>query len=220
MVSRASSIARRTARCSATLARAGARRGWCDMGGEIECAARQTLELRRSTNRAKKDRTGAGRKPAAMSWRGSRGDGTRRDGRCSRCSVLSRRATATSRIRRDGPDRMSPGGPCAAWTPRPEPPRMGLRRPAGGYPVWGRPVDACDEFRQRNAATRSTARLRREPPQRFFVLLAGVLDHVRRQLRARCGLVPVEGFEVIAHELFVERRRAGARRVRVHRPEA
>ena len=63
MVSRASSIVRRTTRCSATLARAGARRGWHRWGGECECAARQTLELRRSTNRAKKDRTGAGRKP-------------------------------------------------------------------------------------------------------------------------------------------------------------
>ena len=57
------------------------------MSGKIECAARQALELRRSTNRAKKDRTGAGRKPAAISWRGSRGVVEMRDYAVSRRSA-------------------------------------------------------------------------------------------------------------------------------------
>ena len=53
--------------------------------------------------------------------------------------------------------------------------------------------------------------LRRQAAQGFLVLRSGLFDHVRRQPRARRLLVPVERFEVVAHELLVEARRAGAR---------
>ena len=46
------------------------------------------------------------------------------------------------------------------------------------------------------------------------VLLAGARDHLGGQLRARRRLVPVERLQVVAHELLVVARRAGARRGR------
>ena len=62
------------------------------MGGEIECAARQTLELRRSTNRAKKDRTGAGRMPATSSVNATQPRGAPRD---YRDYAVSRRSASS-----------------------------------------------------------------------------------------------------------------------------
>ena len=49
-----------------------------------------------------------------------------------------------------------------------------------------------------------------QPAQRFAIFLAGALDDLARQLRTRRALVPVERFQVVAHVLLVERRRAAA----------
>src|SRR5687768_8923291 len=54
----------------------------------------------------------------------------------------------------------------------------------------------------------------------FDVLLAGLLDHVIGQRRHRRLLVPLDVFEIVAHELFVEAGDAVAGRVRGPRPEA
>src|SRR5579885_1612533 len=60
----------------------------------------------------------------------------------------------------------------------------------------------------------------RQPGQGFAILLTGAGDDLRRQLRSRRLLVPVESLEIVTHELLVEARRAGAGAVRVGRPEA
>src|SRR5690606_24434398 len=54
----------------------------------------------------------------------------------------------------------------------------------------------------------------------FAVLCRGALDHIGRQLWPRSFFVPVERFEMIAHELFVEGWWADAFAVAVGRPEA
>src|SRR5579862_8741398 len=59
-----------------------------------------------------------------------------------------------------------------------------------------------------------------EPGERLAVLLAGACDHLRRQLRPRGALVPVERLQVVAHVLLVEARRTRADAVGVGRPEA
>src|SRR6185437_13814624 len=60
----------------------------------------------------------------------------------------------------------------------------------------------------------------RQAGEGFAILLAGSGDDLRRQLRPRRLLVPVESLEIVAHELLVEARRAGAWPVGVGRPEA
>src|SRR5215469_18687463 len=60
---------------------------------------------------------------------------------------------------------------------------------------------------------------RRQAAQGFLILRARLRDDLRRQLRPGRLLVPVEGFEIIAHELLVEARRAGAGAVGVGGPE-
>ena len=43
-----------------------------------------------------------------------------------------------------------------------------------------------------------------DPLVRLVILLGRLCDHMFRQLRSRRLLVPVERFEIIAHELFIE----------------
>src|SRR5512146_1377302 len=59
----------------------------------------------------------------------------------------------------------------------------------------------------------------RQPGEGFAIFLAGAGDDLRRQLRPRSLLVPIEGLQVIAHELLVEARRADAGAVAVGGPE-
>ena len=59
----------------------------------------------------------------------------------------------------------------------------------------------------------------RYPVERLPVLARSLLDDPGRQWRCRRGLVPVEGFQVVAHELLVEARRAGAGCVPIGGPE-
>src|SRR5689334_19788431 len=47
-----------------------------------------------------------------------------------------------------------------------------------------------------------------ETLERLHVLRCGLFNHRRRKFRSRRGLVPVQGLEVIAHELFIEAGRA------------
>src|SRR5688572_28917697 len=58
----------------------------------------------------------------------------------------------------------------------------------------------------------------RQPLQRFGVLGARACDHLRRQPRSGRGLVPVQRFQVVAHELLVVARRAGPDLVFVRGP--
>src|ERR1700736_3682343 len=60
----------------------------------------------------------------------------------------------------------------------------------------------------------------RQARQRLAVFVAGSRDDLGRQIRARRLLVPVEGLQVVAHELLVETRRAHARAIAVRGPEA
>src|ERR1051326_8619972 len=48
--------------------------------------------------------------------------------------------------------------------------------------------------------------LGRQPREGFQILLGGLVDDVVGQHRARRRLVPFEGFEIVAHELFVKTR--------------
>src|SRR5450830_1336397 len=54
----------------------------------------------------------------------------------------------------------------------------------------------------------------------FKVLGLGFFDDVGRQRRRRCGLAPGQCFQVVAHELLVERRRRDAGLIGIGRPEA
>src|SRR5215469_1837695 len=64
------------------------------------------------------------------------------------------------------------------------------------------------------------ASLTGETRQGFTVLFAGARDHLRGQLRTRRLLVPVERFQVVAHELLVEAGRADPYTVAVRGPKA
>ena len=68
------------------------------------------------------------------------------------------------------------------------------------------------------ATWRSVRPVRRLSASRYLALRPG--DDFRRQLRPRRLLVPVERLEIVAHELLVERRRAGAFALGVGGPEA
>src|ERR1700680_2653564 len=61
---------------------------------------------------------------------------------------------------------------------------------------------------------RALGALRCQKPERLAIVIAGARQNVRRQMRRRWFLVPVQRFQVIAHELLVETRRAGAGVVR------
>src|SRR5438094_9823937 len=54
----------------------------------------------------------------------------------------------------------------------------------------------------------------------FEVLGLGLVDDVGRQRRRRRGFAPAQRFQVVAHELLVERRWRHARLVGIGRPEA
>src|SRR5665213_3053801 len=49
-----------------------------------------------------------------------------------------------------------------------------------------------------------------QAPQGFAIVVAGARDHLGRQARPGSALVPVQGFQIVAHILLVERRRTGA----------
>ncbi len=55
--------------------------------------------------------------------------------------------------------------------------------------------------------------------ERLAIIIAGARNDLRRQVRRRGFLVPVHGFQIVAHKLLVEARRADAGPVRP-RPEA
>src|SRR6185503_19384986 len=59
-----------------------------------------------------------------------------------------------------------------------------------------------------------------QPPERFDVFLACPGHHVIRERGDRRLLVPLDGFEIVAHELLVEARLRAAPPVGVARPEA
>ena len=56
--------------------------------------------------------------------------------------------------------------------------------------------------------------------ERLAIVVAGARDDVRRQVRRRRLLVPVQRFQIVAHELLVETRRTDAGFVGGNRPEA
>src|SRR5258706_337067 len=62
--------------------------------------------------------------------------------------------------------------------------------------------------------------LRRKQFECLAIVVAGARQYLRRQMRRGRLLVPVQGLQVIAHELLVEARWTNARFVRGHRPEA
>src|SRR5690606_1244993 len=70
------------------------------------------------------------------------------------------------------------------------------------------------------AARRPAAASGHQAVERLAVLGRGFFQYVPRQARGRRGLVPVLGFQPVAHELLVERRRADADAIAVGRPEA
>ena len=65
---------------------------------------------------------------------------------------------------------------------------------------------APEAVARRTAPRRRKARLRGQPPDGLPVFLAGLLDHLVGQLRGRRLLVPLDGFQVVAHVLLVEAR--------------
>ena len=103
------------------------------------------------------------------------------------------------------------------WTPN----VLARRPPKAARPRKGRAILVPQPKRKRPAAWRASSlwRLTRSTAAAPRVLLAGLGDDLRRQLRPRRLLVPVQRLQVVAHELLVEARRAAAGAVGVRGPE-
>src|SRR5512146_350392 len=86
-------------------------------------------------------------------------------------------------------------------------------------PPPGRRGRGIEPIRNTRRAVDGALRSLSQPRQGFAIFLAGAGDDLRRQLRPRSLLVPVERLQIIAHELLVEARGAGAGAVRIGRPE-
>src|SRR5580658_5491693 len=96
---------------------------------------------------------------------------------------------------------------------------MGCRRSRRSSLSGGRPRE-YSSINDLTAARVNTCLPGRQPADGLQVLVSRFRDDVRRQARTRRALVPIETLEIVAHELLVEARRAGAHAIGIGRPEA